>query len=614
MYFNTLKVLIFIFFYSLAGFSQNFSVNKIEPPNWWVGMKWDTVQLMVYGENLTGVNVRSVDDKLKILSFQSSENGSYLFVDVYISNELEPRDYELVFFNDDIETEIFYPILSREISAIEHQGFSNEDVIYLIFADRFCDGNPDNNTIGDSLDQFTSDDLDGRKGGDIEGIISKLDYLKELGVTAVWITPMLENNMWMSYHGYAATDLYKIDPRFGSNELYKKLVSEAHKHGLKIILDHVSNHIGINHHWVNNPPASDWFNGTRENFIRASHDKMAFLDIHGDSITVKMNQQGWFTDYMPDLNQRNPFLKKYLIQNTLWWIEYAGIDGIREDTYPYNDQKYLADWAEAILTEYPNFNIVGEIWQGIPAVVSGYQSKSPIRKIDFDSNLPSVTDFALSDAIRDYLSGAKSIYKVYETIAQDIVYPDPDNLMVFFDNHDVDRAMLVADGDVDKYKLALNLVLFTRGISKIFYGTELGIKAGKKHGEVREPFPGGFFGDDRNAFNREGRTNFENDIYNYLQELLLLRKGYPVLAKGKLRHIYPAENVYILLKYYNEEIAMILINSSEEDISVESALIKKFLPEAEGLLNLKSQEEINLKSIDHFAMEKMTVEIFLIRK
>ncbi|HEY6626974.1 MAG TPA: alpha-amylase family glycosyl hydrolase, partial [Ignavibacteriaceae bacterium] len=412
-------------------------------------MQWDTVQVMVYGENLEGVRVSSSDDGLKILNVQLLDNSSYLFIDIYIPEDHKSGNYKLKFYEDDVELEIAFPILDREMLTDKHQGFSNEDVIYLIFADRFCDGNPTNNTIGDSLDQFTSADLDGRKGGDIEGIISKLDYLKELGVSAVWITPMLENNMWMSYHGYAATDLYKIDPRFGSNKLYKTLVEEAHTRGLKIILDHVSNHIGINHYWVNNLPSNDWFNGTSENFIKASHDKMAFLDIHGDSIIVKMNQQGWFTDYMPDLNQRNPFLKKYLIQNTLWWIEYAGIDGIREDTYPYNDQKYLAEWTEAILTEYPKFNIVGEIWQGIPSIVSGYQTNSPIRKVDFDSNLPSVTDFALSDAIRDYLSGAKSIYKIYETIAQDIVYSDPDNLMVFFDNHDVDRAMLVADGNVD---------------------------------------------------------------------------------------------------------------------------------------------------------------------
>ena len=577
-------------------------------------MKWDTVHLMVYGENLKGVNVRSVDDNLKILTYQSTENGSYLFVDVCISNELEPRDYELVFFNDDIETEISFPILTREASAGEHRGFSNEDVIYLIFADRFCDGNPANNNIGDSFDQFTSADLDGRKGGDIEGIISKLDYLKELGVTALWITPMLENNMWMSYHGYAATDLYKIDPRFGSNELYKKLVAEAHKRGLKIILDHVSNHIGINHHWVKNLPMQDWFNGSPENFIPALHDKMAFLDIHGDSTIVKMNQQGWFTNYMPDLNQRNIYLKKYLIQNTLWWIEYAGINGIREDTYPYNDQKYLSEWAEAILSEYPNFNIVGEIWQGVPSVISGYQSKSPIRKINFDSNLPSVTDFALSDAIRDFLSDDESIYKVYETIAQDIVYSDPDNLLVFFDNHDVDRAMLVANDNVEKFKIALNLLLFTRGIPAIFYGTEIGIKGGTKHGELRQPFPGGFLGDEKSAFAQQGRTEVENDIYNYTNELLILRNENPVLSKGKLRHIYPADNIYILVKSHEDQVAVILINSGEEDILLETSKIIMFLPEAKGLINLKSKEEINLNKINKFSLNKMTAEIFLIRK
>lgn len=598
----------------MTGFSQNFSIDKIEPPNWWVGMQWDTVQLMVYGENLQDVVVASENDDLPILGIYPNENSSYLFVDIFIADNLEPNNYNLIFTRNDERIELIYPIIQRDTSLDKHRGFSNEDVIYLIFADRFCDGNPDNNTIDDSLDQFTANDLDGRKGGDIEGIISKLDYLKELGITAIWITPMLENNMWMSYHGYAATDLYKIDSRFGTNELYKKLNKEAHERGLKIILDHVSNHIGINHCWVNNPPAPDWFNGTRENFIKASHDKMVFLDIHGDSTMVKMNQQGWFTDYMPDLNQRNPLLKKYLIQNTLWWIEYAGIDGIREDTYPYNDQKYLADWAEAILTEYPDFNIVGEIWQGVPVILSGYQSNSPVRKINFDTNLPSVTDFALSDAIRDYLSGAKSIYKVYETIAQDIVYSDPDNLMVFFDNHDIDRAMLVANGNVDKYKIALNLVLFTRGIPKIFYGTEIGIIGGTKHGELRQSFPGGFDGDIRNAFTAEGRTETENDLFNYLQTLLKLRNEYPSLSKGKLRHIYPFDNVYILVKTFGDETTVIFINSREEQFPMEISQIKKFLPEANKLVNLKTKEEIDLISIDKFMIQKMTAEIFLVKQ
>jgi glycosidase len=266
------------------------------------------------------------------------------------------------------------------------------------------------------------------------------------------------------------------------------------------------------------------------------------------------------------------------------------------------------------LTEYPNFNIVGEIWQGVPSVISGYQTNSPIRKISFDSNLPAVTDFALADAIRDYLSGNENIYKVYETIARDKVYSDPDNLLVFMDNHDVDRAMLVANGNIEKYKIALNLVLFTRGIPAIFYGTEIGIKGGTKHGELRQPFPGGFVGDDKNAFSEQGRTEFENDIYYYLNELLKLRNEYPVLSLGKLRHIYPADNLYMLLKFYEDDIAVIIINSGDENILLEYSQIKKFLPEAERLYNLKKEEEIILKTESAFVINKMDAEIFLVNK
>src|SRR3990172_7117239 len=390
-------------------------------------MKNNELQLMIYGENLKDIQVASKDKQFKIKKFTQTQNSSYLFVDISLKNT-PAGNYELTFTKNKEKINLDYVIRKREFAPSRHQGFSNEDVVYLIMADRFCDGNPDNNNIDDSLDQFDADDLDGRKGGDIEGIISKLDYLKELGITSIWITPMLENNMWMSYHGYAATDLYRIDPRFGSNELYKELVNEAHKRGLKIILDHVSNHIGINHSWIKNLPESDWLNGTTENHLPAMHDKMAYLDVHGDSTIVEFTQKGWFENYMPDLNQQNPFLKNYLIQNTLWWIEFSGLDGIREDTYPYNDQKYLSEWAGAILNEYPNFNIVGEIWTGIPSIISGYQKNYPVRKKNFNSNLPAVTDFALSDAIRGYLSGEKNIYSVYETITQDIVYSDPDNL------------------------------------------------------------------------------------------------------------------------------------------------------------------------------------------
>jgi len=609
---NTTKALILSFVFSLSGFSQDFSINKIEPPNWWVGMKWDTLQLIVYGEKLDGVKVESVEPNLKILDVHYPQNNSYLFIDVLISYSLVPGNYSFLFSKNGFEIEVPYSIRKREISSDDHLGFNNEDVIYLIFADRFCDGNRSNNSIGDSLDKFTSADLDGRKGGDIEGIISKLDYLSELGITAIWITPMLENNMWMSYHGYAATDLYKIDPRFGSNELYKNLVEEAHKQGIKVILDHVSNHIGINHYWVNNLPESSWFNGTPTIHLPANHDKIAFLDIHGDSIVVKFHQEGWFTDYMPDLNQRNEFLKNYLIQNTIWWIEFSGLDGIREDTYPYADQKYLSVWAEAIFNEYPNFNIVGEIWQGIPAVISGYQTNSPVRKIDFDSNLPVVTDFALSDAIRTWLSGDKTIKVVYEIIAQDIVYSNPDNLLVFFDNHDIDRAMLLANGNIDKVKLALNLVLFTRGIPVIFYGTEIGIEGGKKHGELRQPFPGGFEGDQRNAFTSADRTSKENEIYDYLAQLLKLRKEHPALSKGELVHIYSGEELYILIKSFGDERIILLFNTGDKDIPFYPSLLKMIMKDSSMVKDLINDEEINLYEDVLINLEGYSTKIFLV--
>jgi glycosidase len=604
---------VFIFFNISVSFPQSISVNKIEPPHWWIGMKWNKVQLMIYGENLNNSDVNFDDKRLKVLDIHSVQNSTYLFIDVFIPDDIPEGNYTLTITKDEEEIKIEYPIHSREFPAKAHMGFNNEDVIYLIFADRFCDGNPSNNTIGDSLDQFTSNDLNGRKGGDIEGIISKLDYMKDLGITAIWITPMLENNMWMSYHGYAATDLYKIDPRFGSKELYKKLVSEAHKRGIKVILDHVSNHIGINHVWIENLPMKDWLNGTTENHIPVSHNKTAFLDLYGDSTFVKFTTNGWFQDYMPDLNQRNPLLKKYLIQNTLWWIEYSELDGIREDTYPYSDQKYLSEWAYAIMREYPNFNIVGEIWKGVPSIISGYQDKSPVREHEFESNLPSVTDFAFADAVRWYLSGEKNIYHVYETLAQDIVYNDPNNLVVFMDNHDFERAMFIANGNIGKFKIGLNLILFTRGIPVIFYGTEIGISGGQHHGELRQPFPGGFDGDDRYAFLQSERTEQENKIFNYLKGLLGLRKGYPVLSKGKMRHIYAGEDLYVIIKTYEDDQAMIVMNTGETDATIQPFQLKMFLKDVHKLVNLKSNKRILLNDGDSLTITGLNAEIFLLK-
>lgn len=611
-----IKTLSIILLISSFNFSQSFMVEKIEPPNWWVGMKSDTLQLMVYGENLNDVEVKSVEDKIDILEVHQSQSSGYLFITLDLNKISEiSSDYKFpLLFSKNSDALIFnYPFLKREETSNQFQGFDNNDVLYLIMADRFSDGNPSNNTIGDSLDEFTSGDLDGRKGGDIEGIISKLDYLKELGITTLWITPMLENNMWMSYHGYAATNLYKIDPRFGTNELFKKLVDEAHKRDLKVILDHVSNHIGINHPWIQNLPFNDWINGKPGTHLSANHNKMTFVDPYSPVESYSLTQEGWFTDYMPDLNQRNQYLKNYLIQNTLWWVEYLGVDGIREDTYPYADQNYLAEWAETILYEYPDFNIVGEIWTGDAPFLAAYQGNNNFTG-RINSNLPSVTDFALADALRFYLDGSKGLQAVFNTLAQDIIYSDPSNLLTFIDNHDIARGLFLAQNDVEKFKLALTILLTTRGIPKLLYGTEIGIVGDDRHGTIRSPFPGGFVDDQRNAFELSGRTEVENDLFNYTQSLLTIRKEYKALSKGTLIHYYPTKDVYTYFRSFEDQKIMIIINDNNFEVDYNISLMKPQLENFKELKDLFTGKSEPISNNYNITLNKKSAHLYLLTK
>ncbi len=607
-------VLVFLLLLLQHSFAQNFSIERIEPPNWWTGMKYDTVQIMLYGHNIGNAEVYPQHGPAEIINVRKAESPNYLFVDLVIPPEIK-SDYkfEIGFSLDDKDTVITYPIYSRKNSKCSFRGFNQNDVTYLIMADRFSDGNTANNNINNNLDQFTSKDLDGRKGGDIEGIISKLDYLQDLDVTALWITPMLENNMWMSYHGYAATDLYKIDPRFGSNELYRDLVSDAHKKGLKIIMDHVSNHIGINHWWMKDLPFSDWINGTVEKHLPANHNKMTFLDPYSTMESVELTWKGWFTDYMPDLNQQNPFLKKYLIQNTIWWIEYLGIDGIREDTYPYCDQYYMSDWAKTILNEYPDFNMVGEIWTGETPYLAGYQENNKFG-LKLNSHLPCVTDFALSDALRDFLSGKKNLDAVFNVLAQDYLYYNPDNLLTFVDNHDISRALFVANGDVRKFKIAFTILLTTRGIPNLLYGTEIGIVGDNNHGNIRSPFPGGFVGDDRNAFTSSGRTEYENDIFNFVKNLLTIRKNHPSLSTGKLIHYYPFDNLYVYFRKLKDEQTMIIVNANDNDVEVDLSKYQDSLQDISDIKNLSTEINYDINHNKKIIIKSKTADIFLLNK
>ncbi len=611
-----MKSKIFIFFFVLLRFAvaQEFSIERIEPPNWWAGMKYDTVQIMIYGKNIGDVNLYPQHGPVEVLNARKAESPDYLFVDLFIPTEIKSNyNFGIRFSKGMQDTVIEYPIYTRENVKNKFKGFNENDVMYLIMADRFDDGNPANNKIGDSLDQFTSKDLDGRKGGDIEGIISKLDYLNNLGITAIWITPMLENNMWMSYHGYAATNLYKIDPRFGTNELYKQLVKDAHNKGLKIVMDQVLNHIGINHWWMKDLPFADWIHGTVKDHLPADHNKMTFLDVHSPKESFELTWNGWFTDYMPDLNQANPFVKKYLIQNTIWWIEYLGIDGIREDTYPYCNQYFMSEWAKIILDEYPDFNIVGEIWTGEPAFLAGYQQNNKFG-LRVNSHLPCVTDFAMSDALRDYLSGKRNLEGIFNTLAHDFLYYDFNNLLTFFDNHDIPRGLFIADGNIEKFKIALTILLTTRGIPKLLYGTEIGMIGNNNHGTIRSPFPGGFEGDTLNAFSSCDRTKFQNDIFDFTKNLLELRKKYKSLSQGKLTHFYPFNNLYVYFRKTDDETTMIVVNDNNENTTVDLNNYKDILKGVGKILNIKTGDTTDITLNNQIKVNKKSAEIFLLIK
>ncbi|MFA8341807.1 MAG: alpha-amylase family glycosyl hydrolase [Rhodothermaceae bacterium] len=599
---HIIRLAVVVLFFSFFAQAQQIKVNKLEPANWWTDMKLNNVQLMVYGENLSNVTASFANAPAKV---HNVKNSNYCFVDVKIP--AKPGKYSLKLKNSSGTVEIDFPVYARENNPSNHKGFNNEDVIYLITPDRFANGDTGNDSVEGMKEAFDNTRL-GRHGGDLQGIINKLDYLKDLGITAIWLNPVVENDTKFSYHGYGATDFYNIDKRFGTNELYREFVQTAHKKGLKVILDHVANHCSIDHPWMKSLPVPEWVNGSVENHLSAQHHKMVLSDIHGDERTKETLQKGWFVDAMPDLNQTNKFVANYIIQNTIWWIEFSGIDGIREDTYPYADEKFLSDWAKAILEEYPDFNIVGEVWTGKAAFLAYYQKNSYMPR-KFDSNLPSVTDFAIRDMFYGFLKGEKNIYNIYETFAMDYLYPAPDKLVTFIDNHDVTRAMLAAKGNSTKVKLALGILFTSRGIPQILYGTEIGIQGGEDHGLLRADFPGGFSNSERDAFTKEGRTKEENDLFDFTKKLLELRKKYKALSKGKMIHFPPYGDVYGYVKKYKEENILVIVNASEEKREISLKDLGKFVNFSKTATDLMKDKKLRLDSENTLNIEGSTLLI-----
>ena len=563
-----MKKFIFFFLISISAFAQ---IDRVEPPFWYAGMNLSSVQIMFYGKNIAQYDV-AVSNNVVVENIKKTENPNYIFVTIDTKN-IAASELTFSFKNKNkIAFTKNYSIKTRRENSALRKSYDSSDMIYLIMSDRFSNGNPNNDSDKSVTEKADRSNPNGRHGGDIEGIIKNLDYIKELGATAVWPTPLCEDNDEKgSYHTYGQSDVYKIDPRFGTNEDYVRLSAELHKRGMKNIMDYVTNHWGYKHWMMNDLPTYDWIHQF-PGYARTNDHKTTQFDPNASKIDAKMCVDGWFVKSMPDLNQSNPLVMNYLTQNAIWWIESADLDGFRVDTYPYTDKESIAKWTKNITDEYPNFNIVGEAWMYTQAAISYWQKDSPISRIQsYNSNLPSVMDFTLQDAITKVFNEDKATWtdgmiKVYDNFSNDFLYANPNNLLIFAENHDTNRFNQIYKNDFKKYQMAMTLIATVRGIPQLYYGSEIGM-AGDKNvgdGDIRHDFPGGWNGDNNNAFTKSGRTEEQNKFYDFTSKLFNWRKSKEVIHSGKMTHYIPENNVYVYFRYNEKESVMVVINNSNE--------------------------------------------------
>ena len=566
------------------------SVDRIEPTNWYVGMKDTSLQLMVYGKDVRNADVEINYPGVRIDSIARLDSPNYLLVYLNIDGA-KAGEMTLNFKQGKQSKKVKYELRDRAMAGDKRIGFTNEDVLYMLMPDRFANGNPQNDVIKTMRDKTCDRNAPSlRHGGDLEGIRQHLDYFKELGVTTLWFTPVLENDnpsdgKSSSYHGYATTDYYKVDPRFGTNDEYKRLIDEAHQNGLKVVMDMIFNHCGYYHPWVADLPSKDWLNTpewledqakgnkdgiikTNEKYLQTNGKLTTVFDPYASKFDLHQTVDGWFVPTMPDLNQRNPHVLKYLIQNSEWWIETVGIDGIRMDTYPYADADAMALWMKTINNEYPNFNTVGEAWVTEPAFTAALQKDSKLS--EKNSHLKTVMDFAFFDRINqakneetdDWFSGMNRVYNVF---CYDYLYPNPKSVMAFVENHDTDR-FLGEGKDTVALKQAMALLLTINRIPQVYYGTEVLMNGTKAitDGYVRCDYPGGWTGDKHNAFTAEGRTKAENDMFNWMSRLLHWRQGNEVITKGSQTQFCTHKGIYVIARQYNGKNVMTIINGKRE--------------------------------------------------
>lgn len=586
----------------ISSSAMSIEIKRLEPACWWIGMQNPELQLMVYGDNLAGSEVAIDYPGVTIKEVVNVENPNYLFLYLNISKETAPGTLNIT-FQKGKDTQVKHVELKERNRKAGAAGFTPADVMYLITPDRFANADSSNDNLEDV--KVDRPKPNARHGGDLRGIINKLDYIQDLGFTTIWLNPVLENKMpGGSYHGYAITDFYQVDPRFGSNEEYVELVDKAHAKGMKVVMDMIFNHCGSSHWWMKDLPCSDWLNNQSE-FVQTTHFKWTIMDVHAPQSEKDLLVKGWFTRGMPDLNQQNRHLARYLIQNSIWWIEYARIDGIRQDTHPYADYNFMAEWCQEVEREYPDFNIVGEAWYPRGSASAWWQAGSPIN--DKDSHLKTVMDFDLTftcqKAFNEVCSSQEGseagLFKIYEVIAQDFLFPDPNNILIFLDNHDLSRFSQKGESDLRRYKQAIAFLLTTRGIPQIYYGTEILMNGNKSEGDgnIRKDFPGGWAGDPVDAFTSAGRTELQNEAWNYLQKLLKWRQQSAAVTTGKLVHYTPdGSRCYVYARIKNDKTVLVIMNGTDEKQTLDMSRFQEVIQEKRIGQDIISGKSISIDS------------------
>jgi len=588
-----MRISLFLFFllqFSILTDAQK-TIERVEPPNWWADMVHEGLQLMVYGKNIQSLSPKVNYAGLELKNVVHPSNKNYIFINLEMDGNLKPGTANIEFYQDD-KLVITHPYRfeKREAGSAERKGFDNRDLLYLITPDRFVNGDTKNDEVTGMREGINRENPGGRHGGDIAGISSSLDYIKEMGFTAIWLNPLLENDMEeYSYHGYSTTDYYKVDSRYGSNDSYRALSKKAKSMGIGMIMDMIVNHCGSFHWWMEDLPSEDWINQW-PTYQGTNHRKTLTQDPYAANIDKKIFTDGWFVPTMPDLNQNNEYMANYLTQNAIWWIEYADLTGIRMDTYPYPVATYMTEWTARVMKEYPNFNVVGEEWFGSPTIVSQWQ-KGKVNTNGLTSDLKSMMDFPLQVAVKEALTAEESFgtgwIKIYELLGQDFVYPSPMDLVTFPDNHDMDRFFTQVNENLDHFKLGLIFYATTRGVPQIYYGTEILMNnsaAPGDHGIIRSDFPGGWSGDEINAFTGAGLSDSQKEAQQFSKKLFNWRKNASAVHFGSLKHFIPQDGVYVYFRESEGQKIMVVLNKNE----IENELkLDRFKEELSGIISGK---------------------------